>query len=563
MSEWKKVKIGDICRIVKGTTGIASAEPGEYPLVVTAEERKTCSSYQFDQEAVCIPLVSSSGHGRKSLKNVHYQSGKFALGTILCAVIPNKPEQLDTRFLHQYLQFYKDTILVPLMKGAANVSLSMKDIAAVEIPLPPIEKQRELSDLFITLQKNQKKLVAETEKQFEYTKQLRQNILQDAIEGKLTVDLPCRQTGWRKHSFKNLSGKLVSEVSDKYFAYVLECDDGSLYKGFTQNLFERINRHLEGRGSEWTAKHIPVSLIYFEEFDTEKEALEREKYFKSDSGREYINEIRNRNKLDYDAEALFEKIQKREVRSKLRTDVLIANTPLRHEFSTENSIVSVSERTTPSAGDTPATPPFEIPKGWKWVQLGNLGILSGGKRLPVGESFSPKETKHIYIRIKDMKNDSVELNDLKYISDSLAEKLKRYCIYKDELYITIAGTIGQVGIIPECLDGMNLTENSSKLKPFIIKNVFLKYFIKSKFIQSQFTNAVYGMALPKLALKRIASVSFPTSPIKRTRRNSNQSRNLTCKSNRIRNPNPRTKNTLRKTRFWNHQRKAGGKINEF
>ena len=80
--------------------------------------------------------------------------------------------------------------------------------------------------------------------------------------------------------------------------------------------------------------------------------------------------------------------------------------------------------------------------------------------------------------------------------------------------MTIAGTIGQVGIIPECLDGMNLTENSLKLKLFIIKNVFLKYFIKSEFIQSQFKNAVYGMALPKLALKKIASVSIPLPPLK-------------------------------------------------
>ena len=397
MSEWKRVRIGDICKIVKGTTGIASAEPGKYPLVVTAEERKTCSSYQFDCEAVCIPLVSSSGHGKKSLKNVHYQSGKFALGTILCAVIPNKPEHLDARFLHQYLQFYKDTILVPLMKGAANVSLSIKDIATVEIPLLPIENQRELSDLFITLQENQKKLSAETEQQLEYTKLLRQNILQDAIEGKLTAD-------WRK-----------------------------------------LHPVIKGNP-------------------------------------------------DYDAEALFEKIQKGEVSPSLQ--------PAKRSSAT------------PTAGDTPAAPPFEIPECWKLVQLGNLGILSGGKRLPAGESFSPKETKHIYIRIKDMKNDSVELNDLKYISDSLAEKLKRYCIYKDELYITIAGTIGQVGIIPECLDGMNLTENSSKLKPFVIKNVFLKYFIKSEFIQSQFRNAVYGMALPKLALKRIASVSIPLPPLK-------------------------------------------------
>ena len=193
MSEWKKVKIGDVCKIVKGSTGIASAEPGEYPLVVTAEERKSCSSYQFDCEAVCIPLVSSSGHGKKSLKNVHYQSGKFALGTILCAVIPNNSNELDARFLRQYLQFYKDIILVPLMKGAANVSLSMKDIATVEIPLPPIEKQRELSELFVLLQEKEKIFNEEYEKQFEYTKQLRQNILQDAIEGKLTEE-------WRKNT---------------------------------------------------------------------------------------------------------------------------------------------------------------------------------------------------------------------------------------------------------------------------------------------------------------------------------------------------------------------------
>ena len=193
MSEWKKVKIGDICKIVKGTTGIASAEPGQYPLVVTAEERKSCSTYQFDCEAVCIPLVSSSGHGKKSLKNVHYQSGKFALGTILCAVIPNNPQELDARYLHQYLQFYKDIVLVPLMKGAANVSLSMKDIATVEFPLPPIERQRELSNLFVSLQEKQKELSAEYEKQTDYANLLRQNILQQAIEGKLTA-------AWRKQN---------------------------------------------------------------------------------------------------------------------------------------------------------------------------------------------------------------------------------------------------------------------------------------------------------------------------------------------------------------------------
>ena len=178
MTKYIKVKLGDICRIEKGRTGIASAVPGEYPLVVTAEERKTCGEYQFDCEAVCIPLVSSSGHGKKSLKNVHYQSGKFALGSILCAVIPNNLQEVNARYLHQYLQFYKDTLLVPLMKGAANVSLSMRDIAKVEIPLPPIEKQLELCKT-LDIYDN---LMAEIERQRKYGTILLRNILKDTFE---------------------------------------------------------------------------------------------------------------------------------------------------------------------------------------------------------------------------------------------------------------------------------------------------------------------------------------------------------------------------------------------
>lgn len=173
MNSWKKIKIGDICKTIKGSTGIANAEPGEYPLVVTATERKTCSTYQFDCEEVCIPLISSSGHRKKSLKNVHFQSEKFALGTILCAVIPNNPDEVSASYLHQYLQFYKDTVLVPLMKGAANVSLSMRDIATVEIPLSDFKTQTELAKLFVAMQSKLKWLNAEFEKQSKYTKQLR------------------------------------------------------------------------------------------------------------------------------------------------------------------------------------------------------------------------------------------------------------------------------------------------------------------------------------------------------------------------------------------------------
>lgn len=188
MAEWKRARIGDLCDIVKGETGLASSTPGPYPLVATGADRRSCESWQFNTEAVCIPLVSSTGHGKKTLNYVHFQSGKFAVGTILAAVIPKDPTILTARFLHLYLSHFKDSVLVPLMKGAANVSLSMKEIASVQIPVPPLVEQQSLIDLIFHIEDEHRDLLKETNRQGELLKQLRHAVLQDAVEGKLTAE---------------------------------------------------------------------------------------------------------------------------------------------------------------------------------------------------------------------------------------------------------------------------------------------------------------------------------------------------------------------------------------
>jgi type I restriction enzyme S subunit len=187
MSEWKKVKLGDICNFVKGEIGIAKAQAGEYPLVVTGKERKTCDFFQFDTKAVCIPLVSSAGHGKAALNYVHYQEGKFALGSILVAVIPQDENIINAQFLHLYLSRLKDLLLVPLMKGTANVSLSVALIKNIEISLPKIERQIEIVNLFNQIDLDHQELTKENTNQKNYLIKLRQAILQEAIEGKLTV----------------------------------------------------------------------------------------------------------------------------------------------------------------------------------------------------------------------------------------------------------------------------------------------------------------------------------------------------------------------------------------
>jgi type I restriction enzyme S subunit len=188
MSGVRTVLLKDICNFEKGSTGLMKAVPGEYPLVTTGKDNRSCESYQFDTKAVCIPLVSSTGHGHASLNNVHYQEGKFALGSILVALTAQSEEQLDVHFLHLYLSQLKDVILVPLMKGAANVSLSIAAIKNVEIPLPSITRQKEIVKKFRSIASEEKDLINELLSQKELVNKLRKQILQEAIEGKLTLE---------------------------------------------------------------------------------------------------------------------------------------------------------------------------------------------------------------------------------------------------------------------------------------------------------------------------------------------------------------------------------------
>ncbi|NOR55533.1 MAG: hypothetical protein GQ531_04940 [Sulfurovum sp.] len=186
MSKWDFIELSELCDLEKGKTGLMKAVSGKYTLVATGKERRTCDSYQLDTKAVCIPLVSSTGHGHASLKYVHYQEGKFALGTILVAVIPKDENVLNAQFLHLYLSRLKDSILVPLMTGAANVTLTVTKLKTVKVPLLPIEEQLRIVSLFNRMDNEQAELTDAISNQQDLLKKLRQSILQDAIEGKLT-----------------------------------------------------------------------------------------------------------------------------------------------------------------------------------------------------------------------------------------------------------------------------------------------------------------------------------------------------------------------------------------
>ena len=149
------------------------------------------------------------------------------------------------------------------------------------------------------------------------------------------------------------------------------------------------------------------------------------------------------------------------------------------------------------------------------VQIRSIAKVQGGKRLSVGDDFSTEKTDFPYIRVSDFKNNSVTIASLKYITHTQHERLKKYTISKSDVYISIAGTLGLTGIIPDELDGANLTENAAKLTPDTAKIVqrFLMYMLRGSFVQQQIKDATVGLGTPKLSLDRIKKLQIPLPPL--------------------------------------------------
>ena len=129
-------RIGELCDIRDGLTPNMGANPGDFVLVVPAEGRKTADRWDYEGKAVCVPLVSSSGHGKADIKRLHYQEGKFALASTMCAIFSKDEKILRTKFLHLFRSETCGELLVPLMCGATNVTMDSSQLSDVLIPIP-------------------------------------------------------------------------------------------------------------------------------------------------------------------------------------------------------------------------------------------------------------------------------------------------------------------------------------------------------------------------------------------------------------------------------------------
>jgi type I restriction enzyme S subunit len=148
-------------------------------------------------------------------------------------------------------------------------------------------------------------------------------------------------------------------------------------------------------------------------------------------------------------------------------------------------------------------------------KIGEIASVKGGKRLPKGMTVIDEPTPHPYLRVVDFSDYGIDRSNIKYIDEEAFEKIKRYTIDKADVYISIAGTIGRVGIVPDDLSGANLTENAAKITNISrdVDHKYLMYYLRGSVGQGQIANRTGGTSQPKLALCRIADIDFPCPPL--------------------------------------------------
>ena len=140
-----------------------------------------------------------------------------------------------------------------------------------------------------------------------------------------------------------------------------------------------------------------------------------------------------------------------------------------------------------------------------WVQkiISEIADVRGGKRLPKGYSLQEENNGFPYITVTDMENGTVNLEKIRYVPLEVIDQIKRYRISVDEIYISVAGTLGLVGIIPQELNNANLTENADKLTNIKCNQFYLLHYLNNGSLSKLIDSVSTIGAQPKLALYAI------------------------------------------------------------
>ena len=419
MSEWKKVKIGDFLTEREGRYKPDDSKISKYKRLDKIDFSGTIhiSDKPTKTDMIIVhpgDLVISGINVAKGAVTV-YQGDEPVCATIHYSSYTFDSSKVD---LDYFKYFVKSPAFIATLqkqvKGGIKTEIKPKHLLPLEISIPDLQTQQEIVKKISLQLKKTEQLSVEIESQKNYIKQLRQNILQEAIEGKLTAD-------WRK-----------------------------------QNPVQKGNP-------------------------------------------------------DYDAEVLFEQIQKDRSKEKKQKEL---------------SPITDKEK------------PFELPEGWKWVRLGEI------IKEPPRNGYSPKAVDY-ETPIKTLKLGAVtygvfDSNEYKFINEEIPKDA--YCWLKNgDFLIERSNSVEYVGICaiytgkdnefmyPDLLMRFRTQDNLSKK--------YIHTALVSPFNRSYFMSNAKGAqkTMPKINQECVVNTMIPLPPLKEQEEIVNKVENLLAKVTELEN----------------------------
>ena len=182
MSNLNLIPIGKLFDLEKGSLQSSKCTEGEYTFITAAEEWKTNNEYSHECEALIFAAAASGSLGR-----THYINDKF-ITSDLCFILTPKDSKypINLKFYHFVFNSLKDEIVKNTKSGTSKESINQSNLRNYEIPYFEIDKQNLWIDKLVNTKSIKEDLELELSSGQSLLKQLKQTILQEAIEGKLT-----------------------------------------------------------------------------------------------------------------------------------------------------------------------------------------------------------------------------------------------------------------------------------------------------------------------------------------------------------------------------------------
>lgn len=179
--------IGEIFIIEKGTVQSSKNIPGSYDFITAGAEWKTHNEFSHDCEALIFAMGASGSLGR-----THYANGKF-IASDLCFILTPKiqyRERVDLKFYYSYFNSIRNEIVKQTATGTSKMAINAKNFSNYKIVFPSIEEQKQARFSLERIQPKSALLSEVVEECLNDISNLRQSILQNAVQGKLVPQDP-------------------------------------------------------------------------------------------------------------------------------------------------------------------------------------------------------------------------------------------------------------------------------------------------------------------------------------------------------------------------------------